>query len=203
MLEKILEIDRAVFLWLNNLGTETFDPIWLVITRFTSWIPVFAVFLYLSFKRLGWKHALLLIGCLAVLITITDQATNLFKFYFERLRPVNAPELDGLMRKVQIRQSFSFISGHASNSMAAAYFLYRVLHPYIKWMGLFFLFPLIFAYSRIYLGLHYPGDILCGYAFGILTATLVLRLYVFLRDKYFPEQENLDHPANSEPVTNG
>lgn len=203
MLERILEIDKAVFLWLNSLGSETFDPIWLVITRFTSWFPVFAVFLYLAFKRLGWKHALLLIGCVALLLTITDQATNLFKFYFERLRPVNNPDFDGIMREVQIRKSFSFISGHASNSMAVAYFLYRVLHPYIKWMGFFFLFPMIFAYSRIYLGLHYPLDILCGYAFGILTATIVLLLYARLRDKYFPQEDNLDNPTNSEPVSNG
>lgn len=204
MLERILEIDRSVFLWLNNLGSETFDPMWLLITRFTSWIPVFAIILYLAFKRLGWRHALLVIICIALLLTFTDQTTNLIKYSFQRLRPVNNPEFAKLMRVIQVRKSFSFISGHASNSMAVAFFVYHVLKPYIKYLGFFFLWPLIFAYSRIYLGLHYPLDILCGYTYGIFTGWLISHLYAYLRNRFFPEQkEHLDDPTNSEPVTNG
>jgi len=204
MLEKLQQLDRQVFIYLNGLGTETFDPMWEVITKQISWIPIFAIILYLTFKRLGAKHALLIIGMITLLLLVTDQTTNLIKFTIKRLRPGNNPELAGLIRSVQNRKSFSFISGHASNSMAVAFFLYRVLHPYIKYMGFFFLWPLIFAYSRIYLGLHYPGDILVGYAFGLFTGWLVLKLYIYLRDRYFPkQQEYLDNPTNSEPVTNG
>lgn len=204
MLETLLELDRDVFLWLNNLGSETFDPLWLLITRMTSWIPVFAIILYLTFKRLGWRHALLIIICITLLLLLTDQATNLFKYSFKRFRPSSDPALEGLMRAVQSRKSFSFISGHASNSMAVSFFLYHVLKPYLKYMGFFFIWPLVFAYSRIYLGLHYPGDILCGYLFGIFTGWLLLRLYAYLRNRFFPEEkEDLDHPTNSEPVTNG
>jgi len=204
MLEKLLQLDRQVFVYLNGLGSETFDPLWGIITKQISWIPIFAIILYLTFKRLGAKHAFLIIGMITLLLCITDQATNLIKFSVQRLRPGNNPELAGLIRSVQNRKSFSFISGHASNSMAVAFFLYRVLHPYIKYMGFFFLWPLIFAYSRIYLGLHYPGDILMGYTFGIFTGWLVLKLYIYLRDRFFPEQqEDLDNPTNSEPVTNG
>ena len=86
--------------------------------------------------------------------------------------------------------------------MAVAFFCYRVLHPYLKYVGFFFLFPLIFAYSRIYLGLHYPGDIICGYLWGLLMATFMLYVYAYLRNRFFPQKENLDHPANSEPVAN-
>ncbi len=202
MLEKLLEIDRDVFVWLNALGSEQFDGFWLFITKQFNWIPVFAIIMYLAFKRLGWRHAVLVIVIIALLITITDQTTNLFKNGFQRLRPGNNPEINEFIRAVQKRNSFSFISGHASNSMACAYFLFRVLKPYLKYMGFIFLWPLIFAYSRIYLGLHYPGDILMGYLWGILTATLMLMLYRYLRDKYFPQQkENLDNPANGEPVS--
>ena len=158
--------------------------------------------MYLVFKHLGWKHALLIIVVMALLIALTDQTTNLFKNYFQRLRPVNNTDLDNVIHFVHKRSSFSFISGHASNSMAAAFFLYKVLKPYLKYMGFIFLWPLIFAYSRIYLGLHYPGDILCGYIWGILMALLMLKLYVYLRDKYFPAQkENVDNPTNDEPLT--
>jgi undecaprenyl-diphosphatase len=203
MLDKLQQLDRELFVYLNGLGSETFDPLWAIITKQTSWIPVFAIIMYLAFKRLGWRHALLVVGMVALLITITDQSTNFIKYTVHRLRPGNNPELAGLIRSVQNRHSFSFISGHASSSMAVAFFLYNVLHPYIKYMGFFFIWPLIFAYSRIYLGLHYPGDIVAGYTFGLFTGWLILKLYIFLRDKYFPKQgENLDNPTNSEPVTN-
>ncbi|MGQ2983443.1 phosphatase PAP2 family protein, partial [Flavobacterium sp.] len=165
MLEKILQLDREAFIYLNSFGSDTWDSFWLIITQMYSWIPIFAIILYLTFKRLGWRHALLIIGMITVLLLLTDQTTNLIKNYFQRLRPGSDPGLEGLMRAVKKRQSFSFISGHASNSMAVAFFLYRVLHPYLKYMGFFFLWPLIFAYSRIYLGLHYPGDILVGYLY--------------------------------------
>lgn len=202
MIETLLELDKNLFIYLNSFGSETFDGFWLFITKQINWIPIFAIIAYLVFKHLGWKHALLVIGVIALLILVTDQTTNLFKNGFQRLRPGSDPSLEGLIRAVQTRKSFSFISGHASNSMAAAFFLYMVLKPYLKYMGFIFLWPLIFAYSRIYLGLHYPGDILCGYIWGILMASIMLRLYVFLRNKYFPNQkENIDSPKNSSPLT--
>jgi undecaprenyl-diphosphatase len=201
MLDQLLEIDRDLFVWLNSLGSKPFDGLWLLITRQFNWAPIFAIILYLAFKRLGWRHALMVVVLIALLVTVTDQTTNLIKNFFQRLRPGNDPVIGHLIRAVQKRNSFSFISGHASSSMASAYFLFRVLRPYLKYMGFIFLWPLIFAYSRIYLGLHYPGDILVGYMWGLLTASLMLLLYRYLRDKWFPEKEQLDHPTNSEPIS--
>ncbi|HEX8268896.1 MAG TPA: phosphatase PAP2 family protein [Flavobacterium sp.] len=204
MLDKILELDRDLFIYLNSLGSETYDGLWLLITKQFNWIPIFLVFAYLVFKHLGWRHALLIIVLVAVLVTFTDQTTNLIKNTFQRLRPGSNPDIAHLIRAVQTRKSFSFLSGHASSSMASAFFLYHVLKPYLKYMGFIFLWPLIFAYSRIYLGLHYPLDIICGYVLGILFAFLMLRLYAYLRNRFFPNQkESLDNPTNSEPVTNG
>lgn len=201
-METILELDKNLFIYLNSLGSEQFDGFWLFITKQINWIPIFAIIMYLVFKHLGWRHALLIILVMALLIALTDQTTNLFKNGFQRLRPGNNPDLADLIRAVQKRKSFSFISGHASNSMAAAFFLYKVLKPYLKYMGFIFLWPLIFAYSRIYLGLHYPGDILCGYIWGILMALIMLKLYAYLRDKYFPQKEYVDNPTNDEPIRN-
>jgi undecaprenyl-diphosphatase len=203
MLEKLGALDRKLFIWLNSLGSETWDPLWLIITKQVSWIPIFAIVIYLAFKRLGWKHALMVVGLIGLLVLFTDQTTNLIKNSVRRLRPGSDPAIADIIRAIQKRHSFSFISGHASNSMAVAFFAYRVLHPYLKYIGFFFLWPLIFAYSRIYLGLHYPGDILCGYLFGLFTGWLMLKFYAALRDKYFPQHERLDNPTNSEPVSNG
>lgn len=196
MVEWLLRADRDLFVFLNNLGSDQWDGFWLLITRQWTWIPFFAIILYLLVKHLGWKHVLLLAIMITVLLTITDQSTNVVKKYFQRLRPVNEPELAELIRAVQRRNSFSFFSGHASNSMAAAMFLFLVLKRYMKYMGFLFLWPLIFAYSRIYLGLHYPLDILCGFIWGIAMALLVHQLYRYLRDKIFPEKSMVDHPTN-------
>lgn len=201
MLETLLELDRDVFVWLNSLGSERWDGLWLFITKQFNWAPIFAIILYLAFKRLGWRHALMIIVLIAALVAFTDQTTNLIKNTFQRLRPGSDPLLADLIRAVQKRNSFSFISGHASSSMASAFFLFFVLRPYLKYMGFIFLWPLIFAYSRIYLGLHYPGDILVGYCWGITTGALMILLYRYLRDRFFPEKEQLDHPTNSEPIT--
>lgn len=204
MLEQLVNLDKKLLIFLNNLGSEPFDGFWLLVTKQVNWVPIFAVILYLVFKNLGWRHAVLIIVMIALLLVLTDQTTNhLFKYRFLRLRPCSDPSLDGLIRAVKTSSTFSFISGHASNSMAVAFFLYKVLKPYLKYMGFIFLWPLIFAYSRIYLGLHFPADIICGYIWGICMAFVVLRGYAIARDKMFPtEKENVDRPTNDEPIIN-
>ena len=194
-----MNLDRDVFLYLNNLGSEQWDGFWLFITKQLNWIAIFLIILYLVLKNYGWRHAVLIILMISLLILITDQTTNhLFKYRFTRLRPGSDPALDGLMRAVKTSKTFSFISGHASNSMAACFFLYTILKSRVKYIEIMFLWPLVFAYSRIYLGLHYPGDILVGYIWGILMALLVLKLYVKLRDKYFPNREPIEVADSAE-----
>ncbi|WP_396178806.1 phosphatase PAP2 family protein [Flavobacterium sp.] len=193
MVEFLLNLDRDVLIFLNNLGNETWDAFWLFVTKQFNWIPIFLIILYLVFKHYGWRHSLLILGMIALLLLITDQTTNhLFKYRFERLRPGSDPTLNGLIRAVHTSHTFSFISGHASNSMAAAFFLFAVLKTRVKYIEIMFLWPLVFAYSRIYLGLHYPADILAGYLWGILMALLVLQVYKRVRDHYFPNREHLD-----------
>ena len=196
MVDQLLHLDRELFVYLNGFGSEGWDGFWLFITKQINWLPMFLLFAYLVFKHLGWRHAVLILVVVAFLILLTDQTTNFIKNGFQRLRPGNEPELAKLIRAVQTRKSFSFISGHASNSMASAMFLYLVLKPYLKYMGFIFLWPLVFAYSRIYLGLHYPGDILCGYIWGILMSLIMWQVYKFARNKYFPQGEQLDNPTN-------
>jgi undecaprenyl-diphosphatase len=122
---------------------------------------------------------------LSLLILVTDQMTNVFKYSFERLRPCNDPSVKEYIRVVLERKSFSFFSGHASNSMATTTFFFLIFRKYYKYAFLLFLFPLIFAYSRIYLGLHFPSDIVTGYLFGIFTGTLFYRIYTYFQQKYF------------------
>lgn len=201
MIDQILQLDRDIFVFLNGLGSERFDWLWLIITKQINWIPMFLVFGYLVFKHLGWKHAILVLVMIGLLVALTDQTTNLFKNSFQRLRPGSDPDLVHSIRAVITRQSFSFISGHASNSMASAMFLYLVLRPHVKYMGFIFLWPLIFAYSRIYLGLHYPFDILCGYVWGILMAFIMWEIYQHSKRRLFPDEpEFLDDATDGQSV---
>lgn len=186
MLEKLLSLDTKLFVFLNGLGSETYDGLWLFITKQSNWISLFLLLLYVIYKKLGAKQTLYLLLFVAVLVTFTDQTTNLFKNGFQRLRPCNNPEINSFIRIVQVRNSFSFFSGHAANSMAVATLLYFTLRQYFKYFWLLFLWPLIFAYSRIYLGLHYPLDILSGYLFGFTFGFLIYKGYKMAQQKYFP-----------------
>ena len=186
MLEKIRSLDTELFIYLNGLGSETYDGFWLMITKQFNWTPFFLLLLYLIFKKVGTKQTLVLLLFVTILLFFTDQTTNLFKNVFQRLRPCNNPEINSFIRVVKTSSSFSFFSGHASNSMAVAAFLYFNFKQHIKYFGFLFLWPLTFAYSRIYLGLHYPLDILTGYLYGFIFGYLMYKIYQFTQIKYFP-----------------
>jgi undecaprenyl-diphosphatase len=185
MESKLIAFDQQLFVFLNNLGSPTFDGFWLFVTKQTHWTPFFLVLLVVIYKKIGWKQSLFLLLFIASLITFTDQFTNLVKNNVQRLRPCNTPNLVGLIRVVKASDTFSFFSGHAANSMAVASFLYFSFRTQISWFKWLFLWPLVFAYSRIYLGLHFPLDILAGFAFGACVGLAFSRLYVNLEKKSF------------------
>ncbi len=188
MLEKIIAVDKQLLIFLNGLGSETYDNLWLAITKQLYWTPLFLVVFYLLQKKIGWKNLLILLLFLTGLILLCDQTANLFKNGVQRLRPCNDPEINGIIRCVKTSSSFSFFSGHAINSMASTVFVFLFFKKYYKYAGLLFLFPVIFAYSRIYLGLHFPADIVAGYIFGVVFGVLFYRLYEYLQPKYFPKK---------------
>ena len=177
MLEKIIDLDKELLVYLNSLGSERWDWLWLIITKQLYWAPIFLLVFYWLQKKIGWKKFGFYVLFIAVMILICDQTVNLFKYSFERLRPCNDTEINGIIRLVKTSKSFSFFSGHATNSMASTVMTFMILKRYYKHAYWLFLFPLIFAYSRIYLGLHFPTDILTGYAFGAIAGFMGYKLY--------------------------
>lgn len=192
MLEKIITLDKQLLVFLNSFGSETFDPIWLIITKQINWTPFFLLLIYLVYRKLGTKQTLIIVLFIALIILTTDQTCNFFKNHFERLRPCNDLDIKEIIRNVKPSQTFSFFSGHASNSAATMVFLFLIMREYYKHFWLVILFPLIFAYSRIYLGLHFPIDILAGYTCGIIMGFLTYKIYQFVQKKYFQNVSPFD-----------
>lgn len=180
MLEKIIDLDKSFFVFLNNLGSKPFDNFWLLVTKQFNWIPFFLILLVILYKKIGTKQVLMALLTIAALITFTNEITDLIKFSVQRIRPCNDEELVGLIRIIKDSETFSYFSGHASNSIAAMMFVFLILRKFYKFSYLIFLYPLIFAYSRIYLGLHFPLDIISGYVFGSLTGILFYKIYTLL-----------------------
>lgn len=185
MIETLLSLDQKIFLFLNGLGSENFDFFWLFITKQSNWTLFFVTILYFINRKIGFKQTILLVVFIMALVTFTDQTTNLVKNTIQRLRPCNNEEISGIMRIVKSSNTFSFFSGHASNTMGVTVFLFFLFKSQFKYLGFLFLWPLIFAYSRIYLGLHYPLDIICGYIFGAFSGFLAYKIYLGVQKKYF------------------
>lgn len=177
MLEEVINLDKKLFIFLNNLGSEPYDGIWLLVTKQFNWIPFFLLLLVILYKKIGTKQLVIVLLTVAALITFTNEITDLIKFSVQRIRPCNDEELVGLIRIVKDSDTFSYFSGHAANSTAAMMLVFLILRGFYKYAYLIFLYPLIFAYSRIYLGLHFPLDIISGYIFGSLTGILFYWIY--------------------------
>lgn len=181
--ENIIKKDTELFIFLNALGDESWDSFWLIITNQFSWLPLYALFFYLIYRSYGWKKAIVLLVFTALLITFSDQFVNFIKNYFERLRPNNDPLINQIIRISKQSGGYSFVSGHATTSTAVSLFVYLTLKKYYKYLPLIFIWPLLFGYSRIYVGVHFPIDVLSGYLLGALIGTIFYKLSLVLLKK--------------------
>ena len=186
MLESILEKDEAIFLFLNSLGSERWDQFWLIVTHEYTFVPLYGMLLFLIYRKYGLKPLLMMVLVIAAMITFTDQMTNVFKDSFMRPRPCRVEDLMDQIRFIAVRcGKYGFFSGHSSNSMAAAIFGGLVLRPYFKGLTYYLVFwSFIVAYSRIYVGVHYPLDILCGLVFGALSGYAFFKLNTYLLKRF-------------------
>ena len=186
MLEGLLQADRDLFLFLNNLGSETWDGFWLFLTNKWSSIPIYVILLLLSYRQFGIKRTVLILITVALLITTSDQLANFFKYGVQRLRPCYEQDLFESMRLVKSTcgGKFSFFSAHAANSFAVAGLFAGLFRNHFRGLAvLLLIWALLVSYSRIYIGVHYPLDIISGMLVGLLFSWLFGKLYIFAAHK--------------------
>lgn len=187
MIQEFFDWDAKVFLYFNNLGNEKWDWFWLLITEKETWIPLYILFIVLLYLKLGWKKTLVAAICITLMIAGADQLTNLIKFTFKRYRPCHNEAIQGMFRSLACegRGRFGFTSAHASNHMAIAIFVGTILRSYYKWLTAVLIFwAILIAYSRVYVGVHFTGDIFFGMWIGVAFGLGFVKFYQYLIKKY-------------------
>ena len=169
-METLIDLDKSLFVFLNTLGIELFDTFWMFITNKKSSIPLYLFLIYYIYKKLSHAEFLKYIVLISILIVFTDQTSNLFKDYFERFRPCHDETINDQIRivKASCGGLYGFFSAHAANSFAVATFFYFSFKRFSSNFKYLFLWAIIVSYSRIYIGVHFPADVLFGSFFGIL-----------------------------------
>ncbi len=178
MLEYLAQLDIKWFLSLNGMHNEFWDTIMWHISATKTWIPLYVVILFFVFKKLKWEGFVALLF-FALLIVFADQSSvKLFKNIFERLRPCHNQEIKHLVHIVNNKcgGQFGFVSSHAANTFALAIFSSLFFRK--RWVTIyFFAWAAIVSYSRIYLGVHFPFDVISGALLGMLIGVLTFIFY--------------------------
>ena len=173
-MENLQKIDEFFFRLINSTGWEEMDGMMILISSKWFWIPFYIYILYLIYKRFSDQFLKIVLG-LGLLIFLADFGSiHLFKEVFERARPCHF--LDGIRVVDGCGGPFGFISSHAANSFAIAFFI-ALLFRNFSGFAVLFSWAVIIGFSRIYLGVHYPFDILGGMFWGLFVSLLVYYMY--------------------------
>lgn len=180
-MDELIHFDQQLLLTLNGSDSSYLDHFFLMVTKTGTWIPLLLVLLYVLLKNRPWREVVFFVIALALVIVIADRFSSGFcKPFFARFRPSHEPTLEGLVDIVDGYRGglYGFISSHAANTFGAWAFIALYMRRRVASVTVF-LWACLSSYSRIYLGLHYPGDILMGAFFGILTGACLYTLFLF------------------------
>ncbi|MGB5980915.1 MAG: phosphatase PAP2 family protein [Nonlabens sp.] len=181
MWDDLVKVDQDIFRFLNNLWIGEFEQFWLFVTQIENWIPLYLFFFFLLFR--AYKKPVNFAAILSVLAVAgtTLTLTNLVKNQIARLRPNNEPLLVDSIRFYDMPENFSFWSGHSAVSCSVATFTVILLSQKMdsKWIYLIYIWPLMFALSRIFVGVHYPADVIVGILVGMFLGYAFAKAFFF------------------------
>lgn len=176
-------VDRPLMLVLNFDGGSVLDSLAVAFSSRLIWVPWALLLVYnlLSVRKMGWRRTVVVVVWMAVVVTLCDQvSSSLLKPLVGRLRPSHDADVCGMLHYVGSYRGglYGFVSSHAANAFGAATFASFVVGKRVFAVSIF-AFSALVAYSRIYLGVHYPGDVLGGCLLGLFTGVFCYRMYLF------------------------
>ena len=173
MLELLNGLDVAIFYFINDDMKNIFlDWVMPILTEKKNWFPLFGILYVMLLWKGGKKGRTAALLIIAVILLSDQLSSSFFKPMFQRLRPCVA--LENVNMLIGLKTSYSFPSSHATNSFATAVF-FSYYYPAGKWTYL--IFAVLIAFSRVYVGVHYPFDVLIGAALGSICALVIIYVY--------------------------
>lgn len=190
--------DYDLFLWLNFDGGAVLDAIMLTLSKPVFWAWLYLLILYVIWRREGWRTAVLLLVTMVLGVVLADMVAGIFKHngllgdvwssFPARLRPMHTPALEGQVHFVKVGGQFGTVSAHAGTMTAIAVVAIGAIQR--RWFGVVMVLSVLsVCYSRIYLGYHFPVDIVLGMLTGVMSGAVMLAVYKIIRRRYILKQQ--------------